>query len=159
MKCKKCGFVLEEGQKFCNMCGAEQSKIKIKQRTDVRSLFGIMKFSSKNHRRMVINFLIGLGFLVYTIWFDKYDGVYDIDVSAISILTLFLIYVFVQIFMGFKNPESTYTKRYKYILRASTIVYVVLLFYLLIINNDSTFIVENFKKLLGMERLGGFNNG
>lgn len=152
MRCKKCGFVLEEGQTFCNMCGAEQSKIKERTKTEVRSLFGFIKFNSKNHRKMWFNFLIGLILLVYTVFFDVFNMVREIDVSAVSILTLFLIFIFVQIIAGYKNPEATHTKRYKYIIKLSLLVYLVLVFYLLVINDAPHLMVEFWKKLFNWNK-------
>ncbi len=148
MKCKKCGFALEEGQTFCNMCGAEQSKIKEKPKSRVKSLLGIVKFTSKNHRRTWLNFVLGLGLLVFLIFFDDYKKGMGVDIPAISLTILALVYVIVQLVMGYKNPESTHTKRYKYGIRLTWLVYILLILWVIFINDNPQKIVEGFKNLV-----------
>lgn len=152
-KCKKCGYVLEDGQAFCNMCGAEQSKIREKQKADTKSLFGIVKFTSKNHRKAWVNLILGIGLLIYILsGLDVYqvgDSSYDIPALMMTILIMF--YVIVQLFMGYKNPEATYTKRYKYGLRFTWAAYVFMVIYVGFINDNSIVITEWWKQLLGYQ--------
>lgn len=152
MRCKKCGFVLEEGQTFCNMCGAEQSKIKDRQKTAVGSFLGIIKFSSKNHRKMWLNLLIGIILLTYAIFFDIFNDVKAVDISAVAMLSLLILYIFVQIIMGYKNPEATYTKRYRYAIKVSLLLYILLTFYIFVINDSPFKLIEWFKDLINWRR-------
>ena len=149
MKCNKCGYTIEEEQSFCNMCGAEQSKIKIKEKVEVRALLGLVKMASKNHRWMFYNFLIGIAILFYFFLVAAPETTNQILIGSVAaIVVLLLVHSVVQIFKGFKNPAATYTKRYKYALRLVWFGYVTSILYVLFEIQVDGGLIEVFKRLL-----------
>ena len=151
MRCKKCGYTIEEEQSFCNMCGAEQAKIKIKEKIEVRTLFGLLKLASKNHRLMFYNFFIGIALLVYLFYSNLTSDIYVSPLliwSLASIIVLLLVHTVVQTFKGFKNPSATYTKRYKYALRLVWVGYISCFMYLLLEVQLPGGLIELTKRLL-----------
>ena len=142
MRCQRCGFEIEPGQTFCNMCGTEQAKALRPKKKKINSIFWIIKVTSKNHLKMWINFFLMLAAFFYIL--IACEGQTN-QFAFLSLSIILLGYIFVCCLIPYKNPNASKSKKYKIGTRVSFVLIFILMF--LVLFTDTFSLMKIVKKI------------